>query len=304
MKKTKEEILEEFKTRDRVVKVLSKDGKFRAAMVKNTKSARTAQEKHKLHFIPAFLMARALAGASILSSFLKGEERVVIEVSGSGLMNYLLVEAMQVGEVRGYVRYDSELIDGQLNSLSDIFGEGIFKVIKILYNKKEPQVSVIPIQKGDIESEMVRYFQLSEQIQTAVMLEVEVDDNGMITQSGGIVIQAMPGAKKKDIERISKDLANVKSIGTYFNKGLTPDKAMKEILPFEFDLLSSTPVDFYCRCSKENFMSKLLTLESKEIQEMVDSGHNELVCQYCNTKYHLDTQDFQKLLEETKAKRN
>lgn len=296
----KKEIINKFKTRDRVVKVLSKDGKFRAAMVKNTKAARTAQDKHKLHFIPAFLMARALAAASLLSSFLKGEERIVIEVSGSGLVSYLLVEAMQVGEVRGYIRYDSELIDRPLNSLSDIFGEGIFKVIKILYNKKEPQVSVIPIQKGDIDSEMVKYFQLSEQIQTAVMLEVELDDDGIITQSGGIVIQAMPGAKKKDIERISKVLAEVKSLGTYFNKGLAPDKVMEEILPFEFDLISSTPVDFFCRCSKENFITKLLTLKHSEIQEMLDSGQNELVCQYCKTKYTLDHNDFDRLLNETK----
>lgn len=304
MKKTKEEIIEEFKTRDRVVKVLSKDGMFRAAMVKNTMSARTAQAKHNLHFIPAFLMARALAAATLLSSFLKGEERISIEVNGSGIVNYLLVEAMQVGEVRGYVRYDSELINEPINSLTDILGDGTFKVIRILYNKKEPQVSVIPIQNGDIDSELIKFFQQSEQIQSAVMLEVEIDDDGNITQSGGIVVQALPGAKKKDIEKISQELTKVKSIGTYFNEGLTPDKALKEILPFEFDLLSSTPVDFYCRCSKENFMSKLVTLEHKEIKEMVEDGHKELVCQYCNTKYHLDDKDFQKLLEETKAKEN
>jgi len=304
MKKTKEEILEEFKTRDRVVKVISKDGKFRAVMVKNTKAARTAQEKHDLHFLPAFLMARALSAASLLSSFLKGEERIVIEANGTGVVSYILAEALQVGEVRGYIRYDSEMINEPLSSMSELLGTGTFKVIRILYNKKEPQTSVIAMQKGDIESEMVKYFQQSEQIQSAIILEVEIDDNGMITQSGGIVVQALPGAKKKDIEKISKGLTKIKSIGKFFNEGLTPDKAMKEILPFEFDLLSSTPVDFFCRCSKEGFLSRLLTLEHSEIQEMLDAGHSELVCQYCNAKYTLDDEDFGKLLEETKAKRN
>ncbi|MFH1051473.1 MAG: Hsp33 family molecular chaperone HslO [bacterium] len=300
----KEEILEKFKTRDRVVKVLSKDGKFRAAIVKNTTSARTAQKKHKLHFIPAFLMARALSAASLMSSFLKGEERIVIEVSGSGIIQYLLVEAMQVGEVRGYIRYDEDLINSKIKSLSDMLSDGTFKVVKIMYNKKEPQTSVISLQKGDIESELTKYYAQSEQIATAVLLEVEIDDVGIIMQSGGIIIQALPGTKKKEIQNISKQFSNIKSISKFFNEGLTPDKALKEILPFEFDQLSSTPVDFFCRCSKENFMSKLVTLEHKEIQEMLDSGQNELVCQYCNSKYELDEKDFDKLLEETKAKEN
>ena len=303
-RKKQEEIIEKFKTRDRVVKVISKDGKFRAAMVKNSQAAKTAQEKHNLHFLPAFIMARAMAGATLMSSFLKGEERIVIEASGSGIIQYLLVEAMEVGEVRGYIRYDSDLIDTSINSISKLLGEGTFKVIKILYNKKEPQTSVISLQKGDIESELIKYYAQSEQIQTSIMLEVEIDDNGMITQSSGIIVQALPGTKKKDIQNISKKLAKVKSIGKFFNEGLTPDKAMKEILPFEFDVIGSTPVDFFCRCSKENFISKLLTLGHKEIQEMVDSGQNELVCQYCNSKYELNHLDFQRLLEETKAKRN
>ena len=299
-----EEILKKYKLRDRAVKVLSKDGRFRAAMVKNTNAAKAAQDKHNLHFLPAFIMARALASASLMSSFLKGEERIVIEVNGSGIINYLLVEAMQVGEVRGYVRYDNELINEPFDSLSDLFGAGTFKVIKILYNKKEPQTSVISIQKGDIESEIIKYYSQSEQIQTSIMLEVEIDDNGMITQSGGIIVQALPGTKKKDIQKISRQLKETKSIGKYFNEGLTPDKALKEILPFEFDIICRTPVDFFCRCSKENFISKLLTLEHKEIQEIHDSGQNELVCQYCNSKYELNEMDFLKLLEETKAKRN
>ena len=304
MSKKKEDIHDKYKTRDRVVKVLSKDGKFRAVIVKNTNSVKTAQKNHNLHFLPAFLMARTMSAASLLSAFLKGEERIIIEATGSGRINYLLVEALQVGEVRGYVRFDFERINEPLDSMTELLGEGIFKVIKILYNKPEPQTSVIALQKGDIESEIIKYFSQSEQIQTSVMLEVEIDDYGNITQSGGIVIQALPGTKKKDIQKISKQLSKTKSIGHFFNNGRTPAQALEEILPFEFDILSTTPVDFFCRCSKDSFMEKLITLEHKEIKEMIDAGQNELVCQYCNTKYELEENDFQKLLEETKAKSN
>ena len=75
-------------------------------------------------------------------------------------------------------------------------------------------------------------------------------------------------------------------------------------LPFEFDVLKSSQVDFYCRCSKPGFMKKLLTLGIEEIENMESDGNNILTCHYCNEKYTLDKKDFFKLKEEIKAKQN
>ena len=302
--KDSEKLIKEFKNRDRVIKVLSKDGKFRITAIKNTNTALTAQKKHNLPYPAAFLLARALSAASLMASFLKGEERVTIEIEGKGLVNYIYAEALQLGEVRGFTEYSPEILTKNISDFSELLSIGILRVVRILYNEKEPITSVIPLQKGDIQTDLAYYYKQSEQIPTAVILDADFDDKGLIKQSGGMFVQAMPGATDKEIEDIHNHLKNIPPFTDYLDKELTPNKILKDILPFDFDLLASTPVDFYCRCSKESFMSKLITLDTKEIEQMQKEGNNELVCRYCNAKYYLDENDFKKLIEETKAKKN
>ncbi|MFC2130840.1 Hsp33 family molecular chaperone HslO [Bacteroidota bacterium] len=305
-KKNKEtqKLIEQIKLRDRVVRVMSEDGKFRFACIKNTNSAKTAQQKHKLPYQAAFLLSRSLAAASMMSSFLKGEERITIEIEGDGPVSYVYAEALQVGELRGFVNYNSGLSGMKLSSISELLGDGLLRVIRITYDNKEPLSSVIELQKGDVATDIAYYFAQSEQVPSAVILDVDFDDNGIVKQSGGILLQAMPGATQKDIEKVYESISSIKSLVEYYEQGLTPDKVLKEVLPFDFNLIGSTPVDFFCRCSKENFIEKLLTLEPKEIEEMQESGQNELICRYCNNKYYLDDNDFSRLIEETKAKKN
>lgn len=302
--KDSQKLIEKIKSRDRVVKVLSLDGKFRASAIKNTNAAITAQESHNLPYPAAYILARTLASVSLMSSFLKGEERIQIEIESSGLVKYVFAEALQVGEQRGYITYDAGLTTKKIKSVSDILHLGLMKVVRILYNLNEPLVSIIDLKKGDIATDLAYYFAQSEQTPSAVILDTDFDKKGKITQSGGLIIQALPGAKKKDIEKVYEKLKDIKPITEYFNEGLTPDKVLKQILLFNFNIMSSTPVDFFCRCSKEGFMEKLLTLGSSEIEEMQASKKNELVCHYCNKKYELEDSDFAKIIEEIKAKKN
>ena len=81
---TNEELKKLYRLRDKAVRVISKDKKIRAVAIKNTNAVKLAQIKHHLAFVPAFLLARHLTAASMLASFLKGEERITIESMGDG----------------------------------------------------------------------------------------------------------------------------------------------------------------------------------------------------------------------------
>ena len=75
---TKEQI-KQINLADRAVRVLSEGGHFRAVAVKNTMSAKTAQQKHGYSAEFALEHAKVLAFSSLLSAFLKGEERIAID---------------------------------------------------------------------------------------------------------------------------------------------------------------------------------------------------------------------------------
>ncbi len=293
-----------YRERDRAVRVLSKDGKFRAVAIKNSISTLTAQKRHNMPYIAAFLMARTMSAASSLAMFLKGDERIVVEAEGNGPVSRVFAEAIQVGEVRGFVNLAPDAGERKIETVSDALGLGLFKVTRYLYHSNEPAQGVIPLQNGDIASDLSYYYHQSEQIPSAVILDVTFDDDGWIKQSGGLIVQAMPGATDEDNKAIYDALVKVTSLAEYYEKGMHPLDVLKEVLPFEFELVKSSQVDFFCRCSKDNFMGKLKTLGLDEIQDMKKSGDNELVCHFCNEKYTIEDEDFDKLVEELQAKQN
>lgn len=294
----------EFQLRDRVVRVLSEDGYFRAVAVKNTTTAKTFQEKHHLDRLTSFLLARALSAATMMSSFLKGEERIILEFEGAGPVSRIYAEAMQVGESRGFVVLSPNAENIPINEIGDALGAGILRVSRILFNQAEPITSMVTLAKGDIATDLAQYFVNSEQIPTAVILDVEYNDDGTISQSGGVMVQALPGYSDSQLKDVYEELMKIRTIAGLYSQNYNPRDVLKDVLPFDFKLISSSQVDFFCRCSKEGFMDKLLTLGISELKSMKEQGENELVCQYCNTHYILEPADFNKLIEESKAKNN
>lgn len=299
-----EELKKKFRERDRVYRVLSKNGHFRAVAIKNTEAAKTAQSNHNLDYISAFLLARTLSASSLLAAFLKGEERMIVEIEGNGPIGHIFAEALQVGEIRGYASIRDYDGLNNIQNISDALGIGLLKITRMLYHKNEPIQGIVPLQNGDVATDLAFYLTQSEQIPSAVVLDVDIDDNGKITQSGGLIIQAMPGATDDQIQKVYDSVSQLKSIVKYFEEGKSAEDLLRDFLPFDFDVVSSSPIDFFCRCSKEKFMDKLVTLNMREIQEMKNEGHDELVCQYCNNKYYLEDEDFDKLLEDIQAAKN
>lgn len=294
--------IKEIKLADRVLSLISKDGKFRAGVIKSSNLSRIAQSNHKLPPIQASLLSRLLTGASLMAAFLKGEERIILEVTGSHSIKKIFAEAIQVGEVRGFVEYESNHHDN--SSISDFLGNGLFKVSKILYNKAEPIVGIVELKKGDISSDLAYYFQKSEQIPTAVFLDVSLDDHGIIEHAGGFLIQALPGSSDKEISELYHTLKKSPKITELFSNEMNIEDVTRVLIPFDYEILKNYRVDFYCRCSKEKFVSKLLTLGIDEIKMMKNNNHNEMICIYCNKHYYLDEQDFTNLINELKAIQN
>jgi molecular chaperone Hsp33 len=280
----------QYQHRDRVVRVMSRNGMFRAAATNISLSVKSAVEKHQLDPISSYLLGKTMASAVLLSSFLKGEERVIVQVEGSGNVRTLFAEALQVGEVRGYATINQHVTMPQ--TLSEVLGKGFFKVSKVLYDKSDTVTGIISLVKGDISSELASYFEQSEQIVTSVNLGTTINDNAEIEHCGGIIVQAMPGASISEIVEVQRSIEDLPSIEELLDDGYSPEEILKQAMPFEIDIVNNTPVDFFCRCSLKKFMDNLIALGKTEIESMKNEQQHELICQYCNSKYYLAEEDF------------
>lgn len=288
------DIKKTYQHRDRVVRAMSGNGMFRIAVAKTTETTEQARIKHDLDPLLSYLLGKTLTSSILLSSFLKGEERVIVQAEGTGRVKLIFAEAMQVGEVRGFVVIDES--QSMPASLSDALSTGFLKVSKILYEKQEPVTGIVELVRGDIASDLSYYFEQSEQIITAVNLGVTINDDGEIVHSGGIIVQAMPGAELSAIVEVQRSLEEMPPIEELLDSGYSPEEILRQAMPFPIEVVNNTPVDFFCRCSLERFMSKLLTLGKEELLSMQTEGQRELVCQYCSSSYELTDEHFSKLI--------
>lgn len=290
--------------RDRVLSLISEDGKFRVAAIRNKNVTKTAQQRHKLTSIPAVYLAKQLTAASLMAVFLKGEERITLEAVGNGPISLIYAQAIQVGEVRGFIDYEPDLENKSYSKLSDFLGEGIYRVTRVLYDKNEPLTGVIELSEGDISNDLTNYLLQSEQIPSIVILDVDIDNDGIITYSTGLILQVLPGVTTEEFLNIYNQIKKVKSLNDIFYNYDSLEESLTKILPFPFKVIKHDIIDFFCRCSKNNFIEKLITLDYKEIKEMQAEGHNELVCNYCNEHYYLNDEDFTKILTIIMSKNN
>lgn len=295
-----ENIRKKWTDRDRVVKAITADGMFRAAVVHNVLTVKTAQLKHGLDPLRALVLARTMTGATLMASFLKGEERVSVSLEGDGPVASVFAEALQVGEVRGYCRANETPNTTRTSPL----GVGLLKVQRILYGNNEPVTGIVELVRGDVTADLSHYLTQSEQIPSAFAIDCAFDENDEIRQCVGLLVQAMPGARPEDIFKMYDTLDLLDRPTEFADKGYSPEDILRQILPGEINVLGTSPIDFFCRCSMDKFKSVLLTLGYDEVLAMERQGHNELICQYCNEHYHLTEDDFAKLKEQLLAMRN
>jgi len=296
---------EDFVTKDRLIKGIAKDGTLKISVVKTTDVVKAARKKHGLSLLNTVLLGRALTGTMLMASELKGEERIKMRVEGQGPVKLLVAEANRVGEVRGYVQNPQAEInyDGDTN-IGEGLGVGVMTVSKTLYNEAEPRNSSIELINGNITDDLAYYMVQSEQIPSAILLDVGIDKNGEITEAGGLMIQRMPDAPEGVIDQLQGKMLQFDSISQMLADDLYIDDIMEKAMdPIEVKELDRQPVDFFCRCTRKRFKDALAMLGYEDLKEISDEGQ-ELVCHYCNEHYNIRKDKIEELLMETKAKMN
>lgn len=297
---------EDFIQKDRLIKGISTDGHLKISVVKTTDVVKTARRKHDLSLLNTVLLGRALTGTMLLASELKGEERIKLRIEGQGPVGLLVAEANRVGEVRGYVQNPQAELDYSQNdvSLSDGLGLGVLTVSKTLYNKAEPRTSTIELVNGNITDDLAYYMVQSEQIPSALLLDVGIDDEGEITEAGGLLIQRLPDAAEGQIEELQEKMLDFESISWLLANDYYIDDIMEMAMePLKVKELDRQPVDFFCRCTRKRFVNALGMLGYEDLKEISDEGQ-ELVCHFCNEHYNVSQEEIEELLMQTKAKMN
>ncbi|MDG5768239.1 Hsp33 family molecular chaperone HslO [Balneolales bacterium ANBcel1] len=290
--------------RDRLLTAITDDGHYRIAIVKSTNLVRTAKKNHNLSLLSTVLLGRTLTGALLLASGMKGEERIQLRLEGNGPAGAVIAEASSHGEVRGYtLRPDAELDLANNEKLGDGIGIGLMSVSRILYNKARPVVGTVELVRGNVNEDLAFYLLQSEQIPSAVSLDVSIDGKGEVAQAGGVLIQAMPGADKEKTHQLEENIRSMPQIGRQLESGYLDEVLDTVAGGIAVRELSRYPVDFFCRCSKNRFKRSLMLLDPEELLKMEGDGE-EMVCHYCGERYHFGREEINAIAQIAGTRKN
>lgn len=291
--------------KDRIIKGITADGFFKIAVVKSTDVVKLAREYHGLSLLSTVLLGRSLTGALLLAAELKGEERIRLQLEGKGPIGNIIVEANAIGEARGYVQHpDAQLDYASSTDIGEGLGLGLLSFSKTLYNEARPITGTVELMSGNITDDIAYYLYQSEQIPSAISLDVGIDEDGEITHAGGILIQALPGAPENGIVMLEESLKELLPLSDQFSDGAYIDTLLHKVAKdLNAKELGRGPVHFFCRCTKDRFVTALSMLKLEELEEMKQETQ-ELVCHYCNKKYFITPPEIKSIVQGLKAKLN
>jgi len=164
---------------------------------------------------------------------------------------------------------------------------------------REPYIGSVPITSGEIAEDFAFYLAKSEQIPSAVLLGVLLQNvDPFVTASGGVMIQMMPGVNDHIITMIEDTVARAPHLTSVVKDGATPEDLLEMTLGIiDFEILGERDVEFKCTCSPERAVSMIAALGPVEVASMLEDDKGAVMtCGFCNESYQLDEDDLKKIL--------
>ena len=265
-----------------------------------------AEESRRLHGtspVCTAALGRTLTAAVMMVAQLKdSRHNLTLSINGGGPAGTVMVTAdagLKVKGCVGYPRTDMPVReDGKLDVGGAVGHDGFITVVKDI-GLKEPYVGKTPLVSGEIAEDVAQYFLMSEQQPSIVLLSVWVNPDESVMRSGGMIISPMPGAPEEVIAAVESRVEHIAKYGEMI-KTMTPIQAVREIFEdMKLKELGDFSPKYECDCSDERFEQAIISLGAKEINDIIqEDGEAEIVCHFCNKKYHFSGDKLSALLTE------
>lgn len=286
---------------DYIVRGIAAEGQIRCFAITSRNLVEEARKRHNTSPVVTAALGRLLTGGAMMGAMMKDEhDLLTLQIQCSGPIEGLTVTADAFGHVKGYAKHPVVSLPASKEGKLDVgkaIDLGVLTIIKDI-GLKEPYMGQVQLVSGEIAEDLTYYFATSEQTPSSVALGVLMNKNNTVAQAGGYILQLMPDTSEEVISTLEERLAGIEPVTTMLSKGDTPERMLEEILQ-GFDVTFSekkTPAAFSCNCSKERVSRALVSLGSKELEDIIADGEPiELNCHFCNTNYDFSIDELQQI---------
>ena len=245
------------------------------------------------------LLAEALTLTALLGSLLKEPQgQLTLQAQTEGGIIDLMVCDYLGGELRGYVRHDSDrLADvGDEPMLQELFGKGFLAITFDQPVAKERYQGIVPLEGKNLGEAAQSYFAQSEQIPSLVRLAA--DKRGEHWFAGGLLLQHLPegeeGRERLHTRLDHPDWPHVAILGGSVKaEELTdPELPLDDLIwrlfheEEELRTLPAVKLSRGCRCDPDYVRSVIARFPADERDAMVgDDGVIRVDCAFCSSSF-------------------
>ncbi|AJQ97743.1 Hsp33 family molecular chaperone HslO [Gynuella sunshinyii] len=284
---------------DQSQRFLFDNSPVRGELVGLHKAYQEVLSKHNYPEPAQQLLGQFMAAAALLSSRLKLDGSLILQVSGNGQVRVLMAECNAAGELRAIAQYNDDF-----NDQGKILGSG---QLTITFDpvKGNRYQGIVSLNDGENLADVLQqYFTQSEQLDTRIWLACDGQN------ASGLLLQRLPGNQHHDRDE-DDDIWNrvthlAGTIKTDELLNLNNDVILHRLFHEEqVRLFESEDLCFKCGCSRERSARALLHLGLDEARELIETlGHIDTDCQFCHQRYSFNADQVEAIFQEQRNSLN
>ncbi|MEM7251205.1 MAG: Hsp33 family molecular chaperone HslO [Pseudomonadota bacterium] len=242
------------------------------------------------------VLGEALSAVALLSATIKYEGSLILQMTGDGPVNLLVVQARADRTLRGLARWRDVV---QSTSLREQFGAGRLVMTVDPGPGMERYQSLINITADSIAELLLGYFDQSEQLSTRLWLTANEQS------CAGMLLQRLPG--DEDDEEDDEAWERAVILASTVQEVELQEAASEMVLARLFALQGVRVYEpesfrFHCGCSREVITTSLGAMPIDELREIIEEeGEIKVDCEFCGAKYLFDEAAVEALATEPTA---
>ncbi len=248
----------------------------------------------------AVLLGEFLLASALLSTSIKFEGRLVLQIRAEGPVTLMMAESTHTQQLRGIARYDSKAftcVDGSCGfDFKQLFATATL-AITIEPEKGERYQGIVPLAGDSLADSLTYYFEQSEQLASQFSFAVDVDQR----RARGFMLQQLPVTAQQRVADVDVRqqqwgyaMQMLQTLTAQELLELSPMTLLKRLyVEDDIRLFDENPVAWQCSCSRQRYLEALETLEPAEIDSvLLEQGKLTVTCEFCFSRYDYTADDF------------
>jgi molecular chaperone Hsp33 len=247
-------------------------------------------------------LGEAMAAAGLLSSTLKFEGALILQLRGDGVLRTLVASANHDRDLRAVARLDEarslpEPADGgpsaALAPLSALTGEGYLAITIDPEGEGERWQGVVSLTGEHLADSIEAYFAESEQLPTRLWLACDG------RRAAGLLLQRLPGHDHGDADAWDRAQHLAATITAEELLGLSAQEVLRRLFHEEIiRVFEPQAMRFHCHCSRERLGRAVLAMGREDARSVIaEQGQLEGQCGFCGQLYYFDAVDVEQLFQ-------